>query len=376
MGRGIKAGKSKGVKPNKNFMLMEESYREGYKSGLSNGMEKGYCQGKDDYLGLSNLLFQVATANDFGWDQTEFAILKESIDKITSDANERGIDVVELSEELKSLIENKEDEIMAKKKYTDGDLVKGIEKGLSDDEILEQLNVPMGSSTRIKKRLTNLRKTHGALEVNTKEPTEFPEADFELKLYDTLTRWGKWYRVTKIGEHNFEVMNTQGKKQPETVLKADYISGKSGFIKRDMPEVKSYIDESLKKKPAVPNPEFEAAVKDMVTVKNIPEENTVDDFTPAIDEDIDPAYMFDQVPEKSGTVKIPCETFTTTFKKQAELAFKHDMGIYTDKVSKITEKLNNGKIIDLADISEYNNIAEKYRGVYGYETTKSTMSTL
>ncbi len=233
MGRGIKAGKSKGVKPNKNFMLMEESYREGYKSGLSNGMEKGYCQGKDDYLGLSNLLFQVATANDFGWGQTEFAILKESIDKITSDANERGIDVVELSEELKSLIENKEDEIMAKKKYTDGDLVKGIEKGLSDDEILEQLNVPMGSSTRIKKRLTNLRKTHGALEVNTKEPTEFPKADFELKLYDTLTRWGKWYRVTKIGEHNFEVMNTQGKKQPETVLKADYISGKSGFIKRD-----------------------------------------------------------------------------------------------------------------------------------------------
>ncbi len=121
----------------------------------------------------------------------------------------------------------------------------------------------------------------------------------------------------------------------------------------------------------MPNPEFEAAVKDMFEPKNA-QENTEDDVTAAIDEDIDPAYMFDQAP-KTGTVKAPCETFTTVFQRQAELAFKNDMDIYAEKVSKITDKLNSGGIIDLADISEYNKIAEKYRGVYGHEAAEVTM---
>ncbi|MHC1723997.1 MAG: hypothetical protein AB9836_12435, partial [Aminipila sp.] len=147
-------------------------------------------------------------------------------------------------------------------------------------------------------------------------------------------------------------------------------TGKSGLIKRDLPEVKTYIDESLKKKPATINPEFEVAVQDMFPPKKAPE-RTVDDVAPVIDEDIDPAYSFD------GTIKVSCETSTAVgvinFREKAELAFKRDMNAYSNKVSKLTEKLNNGEIIDLADIVEYNKIAEKYRGVYADEAAIATM---
>ncbi|QHI72885.1 hypothetical protein [Aminipila terrae] len=389
MGKGIKAGKAKGIKPGRSFMLMEESYREGY----SKGIEKGYCQGKDDYLGLSDLLFQTATAKAFGWGLTEFEKLKKIIDEITFDASARGIDVVALTEELKSSIENEEDEIMAKKKYTDETYIDLIEKGLNNKEIFEKLNVPTGSQTRVGKHIDKLRQNYGALEIVTKKATEF-----DLKLYDTVTRNGSWYRVTDIGVTCFTVTNTGGKRNSEIITKEDYMSGKSGLMKRDLPEVKIYIDESLKKKPATINPKFEAAVQDMVAGKMTKDkvvsqlenlkENSEDfakaeeapdsiwhDDIKALDiaidtvkahDDIDPAYKFD------GTVNASCEAFTA-FQRHAELSFKADMNAYSNKVSKLKDRMEHGEIIDLTDVTEYNRIADKYRGVYADEAAIATM---
>ncbi|WP_312647548.1 hypothetical protein [Aminipila sp.] len=344
MGRGIKAGKKKEITPNKNFMLMEEAYREGY----SKGIEKGYCQGKDDYLGLSNLLFRAATAKEFGWGQEEFEILEKSIDKITSNANERGIDVVALNEELRSSIENEEDEIMSgKAKYSEDKYINLIESGLDNKEIFKKLNVPTGSQTRVGKHIDNLRKTHGALEVHIKEPAK------EVITEAEGINYGKAKAQEIIEKNRIDVDNIMSS-----------IENKNKALKGES------VEDMFKKKPAIINPEFEAAVQDMFPPKKTPE-GTVDDVAPVIAQDIDPAYSFD------GTVKAPCETSAAVgvinFREKAELAFKRDMDAYSDKVSMLTEKLNSGEIIDLADIVEYNKIAEKYRGVYADEAAIATM---
>lgn len=397
MGRGIKAGRAK--KTAGNFALMEDMYRK--------GMIQGYRKGKDDYLELSNLLFQVAMTKEFGWSRQEFETMKACIGKITSDANERDVNVVVLIKELKESLESEDFDMAAKEKYSEADLIKGIEDGLDNEQIMERLSVAYGSRSRVRKRLDNLRQKHGALEINMKEPKELkeplelPETEFDLKLYDTLTRSGNWYRVTAIGKEFFTATETRGAKDTVQVSKADYISGKSGFIKRDLPPVTSYVDETLKKKPAVPNPDFEAAVEDMIhgkmdkdrvvsQLENLKENSA--DFARAEDggsiwhddikalevaidaveaqtdvvenqDDIDPAYSFDVPVKISGT-----DSGITEFCRRAELSFKADMERYANNVSKIKEKMNTGKIIDLADVIEYNRIADKYRGEgYGRE---------
>ncbi|QAT43461.1 hypothetical protein [Aminipila luticellarii] len=339
MGKGIKAGRSKEIRHGKNFVLMEQAYRDGY--------GKGYCRGKDDYLGLSNLLFQTATAKEFGWGPEEFQILKDCIDQITSDANKR--DVVELQRELQEFLES-EDEMANKAKYTEAALIKGIEDGLDNNQIMDRLDTARGSRPTINSRLNKLRIKHGALEIRTKK-------EFDLKLYDTLTRYGKWYRVTEIGGNCFTVTNTGGQKNSEVITKEDYLSGKTAFIKRDLPEVKCYVDESLKNKPE----EVKPTAEDVAAAINgnwgpaYGLKNTSDAPSPeaeAVESDIDPAYSFDKAVQVH-----------TDFLRQAELSFKADMEIYLKHVSKIKGEMDRGEIVDLTDVSEYNRIADKYRGV-------------
>lgn len=128
------------------------------------------------------------------------------------------------------------------------------------------------------------------------------------------------------------VAETGDSEKKEIIMKADYRSGEAGFIKRDFPEVKAYIDESQKRRPAVINLKFEEAVKEM---------------------------------KKSGAPALEPEhkdCDSADFVKRAELRFKMDMEHYKNNLSKITGEMTRGEIVDLTDVTEYNKVAERYGG--------------
>ncbi len=69
---------------------------------------------------------------------------------------------------------------------------------------------------------------------------------FDVQLFDTLTRAGHWYRVIKIDQDEFFVKRTDNYGDSIIIQKSDYLAGKTGFKKRDLPPVKTYVDPSLK----------------------------------------------------------------------------------------------------------------------------------
>lgn len=73
----------------------------------------------------------------------------------------------------------------------------------------------------------------------------------DIQLYDTLTKAGRWYRVVEVGQDGFKIKPTDDYRgsqyaEPITISKELFLSGKSGYVKKNLPPVKSYIDPTLK----------------------------------------------------------------------------------------------------------------------------------
>lgn len=157
-----------------------------------------------------------------------------------------------------------------KVKVSDEQIVEQISKGLNNKQILDCLK--LSSSGTSYKRLNKLR-------------NQLPfKVDFDLQVMDTVTKEGKWYRITEIGEESFTIKRIYGDSSvygytdTEDISKEDYMSGRTNLIKRELPPVKCYVDESLKK-PATINKDFDDAIKEMIAKNKEEKESTTEIYS-------------------------------------------------------------------------------------------------
>lgn len=151
MGKGMKAGKAVKQKPNINDKALARSYQLGFDDSL-----RYYC----DYMGA---IFQLALVKVFEFNQQDLKDIQEQIHadviQIEKDLGKKpklNIVMDYINGHINDLLEEYEE---VKKKYTDEFLIDGIESGLSDNDILK--GIPMGSQTKLRKRIAKLREVRG-----------------------------------------------------------------------------------------------------------------------------------------------------------------------------------------------------------------------
>ncbi|MFV0517232.1 MAG: hypothetical protein ACK5MV_07540 [Aminipila sp.] len=330
MGKGIKAGKKKETGVSKDTIkLMEESYTKGFQDGIHGSVDKAYRL----IVGLA----LVGLVKEFGFSPQDTEKLNTVMDELSIRLENGEMSTEELRQYLigegvvfRNFIE--EDEIMSRAaKHSDKEYIGLIEKGLDNKGIFKKLNIPVGSQTRVGKHIDKLRQTHGALEINTKEPITEPNG----------IHYGKAKAAELVEKNRVDV---------DSIMAG--IENKNKALQKG----DGSVEDLFKGKPAIPNPKFEEATADMFKAKEVPEK-VEDDVTAAINE-IDPAYHFDSKPN---------------FIALAKINFNKAIDDYSEKLSHLNKNLADGEIIDLAEVQAYNMSLEKLKAVAGYETTITAM---
>lgn len=137
---------------------------------------------------------------------------------------------------------------MPKAKVTDGQIIKAIKANpnMSNRAMAIELGLSLSGSTN-----SRINKLKAAVQIN-QQP--------DIQLYDTVTKDGIWYRVIGIDKDGFAVRRTDNNGDTTVVPRGDYLAGKTGFTKRDLPPVKTYIDPLLKGK-IIPDPPIMPSLK-------------------------------------------------------------------------------------------------------------------
>ncbi|MDD4564789.1 MAG: winged helix-turn-helix domain-containing protein [Eubacteriales bacterium] len=113
---------------------------------------------------------------------------------------------------------------------------------VTDEQIIELIKAKPAMSNRamaLKLGMSISGPTNARIGRLKKEMLESGDR-FDVQLYDTITKGADWYRVIKLDKDSFTVKRTDNYGDAITVSKADYMSGKTGFKKRDLPPVKTY----------------------------------------------------------------------------------------------------------------------------------------
>ncbi len=116
-----------------------------------------------------------------------------------------------------------------------------VEQGMTPAEIYKKLNIPVGSQTKVKKRIDEILK-----EERTNAPVKV--GDDTIQLMDTVTHGETWYRVVgtsgdeihlkEITENNTLYNHAMLKPKKKTVNAADFIA--KGYKLKPLPKVKCY----------------------------------------------------------------------------------------------------------------------------------------
>lgn len=110
-----------------------------------------------------------------------------------------------------------------KAKYTDEVLIKAIEEGKNDKEILK--DIPEGSKSRVKARIENLRKHYGALNISITEEAGKKKLSYGLQKAEELKATGVASVDTDSIMKDIESKNKEiaSKTPKEEHLKMNYV---------------------------------------------------------------------------------------------------------------------------------------------------------
>lgn len=166
---------------------------------------------------------------------------------------------------------------MARTKLTEEQIVAVLRDLQYKSERQRAIALGATPGSGINNRFKAIRKQYGIPEpeparIGRPKEAEASGSQTDIKLYDTLTNNGVWYRVIDVDVDGFIIKRTDNYGDPITVHKTDSLAGKTGYKKRDLPPVKTYIDPSLKNKP----PAFGAKPGDIkidgTAIRDLPEE--------------------------------------------------------------------------------------------------------
>lgn len=216
----MKAGKAKVTNEK---MIPFEKAQELMRKSFRNGFDES----RRFYSEFDKAIFNMTLVELFEIAEEELDEIEKRVIMIANDlVTTLGDDIADINkvkEEINIRIKKILEEREMKAKYTDEVLIKAIEEGKNDKEILK--DIPEGSKSRVKARIENLRKHYGALNISITEEAGKKKLSYGLQKAEELKATGVASVDTDsimkdIESKNKEIASKTPKEEP---LKMNYV---------------------------------------------------------------------------------------------------------------------------------------------------------